>query len=447
MRVSVKSLVVVGAVAALALAIGLMSQGTALADPPTPFPQPGDGDTTITVPTEALNTGVGQPPLINYKWENVDMDPAEGVWAYFDALSNADDDPADPGLDFWPWLGDDPDPCVCGVDNDGDGAIDEDPIDGDDNDGDGAIDEDDACLETRLVRFWAAVDDPNGLGNIDEVWVNVYEPNDNDGDTLVDEDPEDDYDNDGDGLIDEDPPDRVLKYKRHMVPVGCSELGTYNPTTTPPTVTLGSPLEAAVQTDQLTEAEAKDVVVKCYKEEKKIYWWEDNVSKEQPAGEYTVEVIARDKQGNDSAPKINYFTVISIVGLVIDFSGGVNFGEIFPATEQVVSGDEDMSTPAAPTVMNIGNDPMYLWLHWYPMVGQRPVQPMEITTFDATFMGEKLYFDASVQRGFCEHLCANEFHELDLSVDPPDILYADTYIGSLDVMGAHQPDPQCPRAP
>ncbi len=418
MRVSIKTLVIGAGVVLLALAIGLGSHGAAQADPPTPFPQPGDGDTTIPVTTVAEVTGTGTPPEINFKWENVDMDPAEGVWAYFDTGTppHADDDPADPGLDFWPWLGDDPEPAVPG-------------------------------LETRLIRYWAAVSDPNGIADISGVWVDVFEPLDNDGDTLVDEDPEDGTDNDGDGAIDEDPPDMVLKYQRDLDPVDCSAVGEYDTTATPPVVTLGLTLEAAMDTDQLTQAEAEEIVVKCYKLEKKIYMWEDNVSKEQPAGEYRVELNANDAHGNPATPLINYFEVISIVGLVIDFGAGVDFGEILPSTEQIVSGDEDMCTSDAPTVMNIGNDPMYLWLHWYPMVGQNVVPPKEITTFDASFQSEKLYFDASVQRGFCEHLCSNESKELNLSVEPPAILPQDTYIGSLDVMGAHQPDPECPRVP
>lgn len=429
MRISAKTLVIGAGVLLLALAIGLGTQGTAQADPPDPFPAPGDGVTTIPVFTEAEVTGTGTPPDINYKWENVDMDPAEGVWAYFDGAGNADDDPTNAILDFWPWLGDDPEPLVLGK-------------------------------ETRLIRYWAAVSDPNGLTNIAGVWVNVFEPLDDDGDTLVDEDGLDGeisgatglpmltgVDDDGDTDIDEDPVNMILKYQRPLAEVDCSAVGDYDPTTTPPTITLSEALLAAIQTGQLTLAEAEDIVTKCYKEEKKIYMWEDNVSKDQPAGEYRVEVNANDAQGNAATPKVNNFTVLSIVGLVIDFAAGVDFLEILPDTEQIVSGDEDMGTDDAPTVLNIGNDPMYLWLHWYTMTGQNVVPPKDITRFDATFQGEKLYFDASVQRGFCEHLCSNELKQLDLSVEPPLILPTDVYEGSLDVMGAHKADPECAAAP
>ncbi len=64
-----------------------------------------------------------------------------------------------------------------GIDDDGDGLIDEDPINLIDDDGDGLIDE-----------------DPG----------DIYKNIDNDNDGLVDEDESDSIDNDGDGLIDED---------------------------------------------------------------------------------------------------------------------------------------------------------------------------------------------------------------------------------------------------
>ena len=66
-----------------------------------------------------------------------------------------------------------------GIDNDGDGKIDEDGPDGIDNDGDGKIDED-----------WDAAYTQDGI--------------DNDGDGEVDEDIPDGIDNDWDGLVDED---------------------------------------------------------------------------------------------------------------------------------------------------------------------------------------------------------------------------------------------------
>ena len=78
-------------------------------------------------------------------------------------------------------------------DDDRDGAIDEDPIDGVDNDGDLLIDEDGSTGDTG---------GPNSRGNI--TLAKHLRRSDDDGDGAEDEDPIDGVDNDGDFLIDED---------------------------------------------------------------------------------------------------------------------------------------------------------------------------------------------------------------------------------------------------
>jgi hypothetical protein len=80
------------------------------------------------------------------------------------------------------------------VDEDGDGLIDEDPVELVDNDNDGLFNED---PEEEQVD-----NDNDGVLNEDPV-----DNLDNDGDGLVDEDPEEIFDNDLDGLFNEDGPD------------------------------------------------------------------------------------------------------------------------------------------------------------------------------------------------------------------------------------------------
>ncbi len=137
----------------------------------------------------------------------VDEDPVEpGCWINNDGdyLIN-EDDPDDDGdglVDEDPvngldddWDGYVDEDPVAGLDEDGDGLVDEDPIDGADNDGDGYVDEDPAGIDN----------DWDGL--IDEDPVETAPPcADNDGDGLINEDPAG-IDNDGDGLINEDPYD------------------------------------------------------------------------------------------------------------------------------------------------------------------------------------------------------------------------------------------------
>ncbi len=101
--------------------------------------------------------------------------------------------------------------CGDGIDNDGDGLVDEDcPAvveicgDGIDNDGDGLVDE--GCIEICGDKI-----DNDGDGLIDEGCIEICgDKIDNDGDGLIDEGCieicGDKIDNDGDGLIDEDCP-------------------------------------------------------------------------------------------------------------------------------------------------------------------------------------------------------------------------------------------------
>jgi hypothetical protein len=102
------------------------------------------------------------------------------------------------------------DPVDPQVDNDGDGLLNEDPVNNLDDDGDGLIDEDGPEIIDNDIDGLFDEDGPDpqfdndgdGLLNED----GLYSPYDDDWDGLLNEDPIDGIDNDGDGLIDEDPP-------------------------------------------------------------------------------------------------------------------------------------------------------------------------------------------------------------------------------------------------
>ncbi len=84
--------------------------------------------------------------------------------------------------------------CEILADDDGDGLVDEDPVDLVDNDDDALVNEDPADPQV----------DNDGDGQLNEDPVNNR---DDDGDGLVDEDPVEAFDSDFDGLVDEDGPD------------------------------------------------------------------------------------------------------------------------------------------------------------------------------------------------------------------------------------------------
>ena len=121
----------------------------------------------------------------------IDEDPVELIDNDDDGQIN--EDPMDPQVDNDGdgQINEDPD---NNRDDDGDGLIDEDPLELIDNDGDGLIDEDGPDPQID--------NDGDGLLNED----GLYTPYDDDWDGLLNEDPINTLDDDGDGLIDEDPP-------------------------------------------------------------------------------------------------------------------------------------------------------------------------------------------------------------------------------------------------
>ena len=121
----------------------------------------------------------------------IDEDPVELIDNDDDALIN--EDPADEQ-----------------VDNDGDGQLNEDPANGRDDDGDGLVDEDpveriDNDLDGRINEDGPDPQfDNDGDGRLNE--DGLYTAFDDDWDGQLNEDPINGRDDDGDGLIDEDPP-------------------------------------------------------------------------------------------------------------------------------------------------------------------------------------------------------------------------------------------------
>lgn len=121
----------------------------------------------------------------------IDEDPVELIDNDGDALIN--EDPVDPQVDNDGdgLFGEDP---VNNLDDDGDGQVDEDPVEAFDNDNDGLIDEDGPDPQID--------NDGDGLFGED----GLYSDYDDDYDGLQNEDPRNGIDDDGDGLIDEDGP-------------------------------------------------------------------------------------------------------------------------------------------------------------------------------------------------------------------------------------------------
>jgi len=106
------------------------------------------------------------------------------------------------------------------------------------------------------------------------------------------------------------------------------------------------------------------------KEEAHVYCDDKQLWYEWPAGDYRAEVIAQDAAGNSSTQNsnvgedgvtANLFEYLPLTEFAVDFTS-VNYGEVLLNTKKILSGDLDMTTSARPTVRNLGNTRLYMWV-------------------------------------------------------------------------------------
>lgn len=190
--------------------------------------------------------------------------------------------------------------------------------------------------------------------------------------------------------------------------------------------------QAAVDSGQLTAAEAADIDTELEKHEAKIYRCEGVITNHQPAGTYQCICYANDQGGATSDKEVNLFEVISIYAFAIDFNV-VDFGPMKPCKQDWVSGNDVMEPFGAnpPTIKNLGNDPFTLVLHFDPMVNE---QGKTIEEFDATFMGETIEpIMASDWVTFTNKLERCQATEIDFSVHPPYTATSGTYWGNVTI--------------
>lgn len=97
------------------------------------------------------------------------------------------------------------------------------------------------------------------------------------------------------------------------------------------------------------------------KEEAYVYCGDRDLFYEDPAGDYTVTVMAQDKGGLSSALAENTFTYLELNSFDVDFNS-IDYGNVKLNTLQGVSGDLvwDPSNDDRPTVRNLGNIRLYI---------------------------------------------------------------------------------------
>ncbi len=171
----------------------------------------------------------------------------------------------------------------------------------------------------------------------------------------------------------------------------------------------------------------------------------------QPAGNYMVEAVAIDQSGNESIALNNTFEYVAASVIEIDFTG-VDYGSTSICKEKWVPGDTEFGTADYPTVRNIGNTDVMLnisqddmdfgFAGTTPTAWVRNVPPPEGWTewsnwnvvFDARLgsnpeMGMYYEPDTTVTLPNKLYLCNTE--ELDFSIHIKKATAGETHSGSM----------------
>jgi hypothetical protein len=219
------------------------------------------------------------------------------------------------------------------------------------------------------VGYYAIVTDPQGVSQVSTVYADVWHP------------------------------DGQFKYQIELHPVGFDSadydktvaLGLWDHVQSchSDLVTINTAWEATLPVDVTAE---DDILDELNEQLAYLYYGEAYISYCQPGGEYLVGVRAVDITNAWSAWLYNTFWYIPTSAVEVDFEQ-VNYGDVAVCTEKWVGGDALMTTPNKPTVKNIGNTPVELYV-WQDDMGFSDTSGEWNVMFDArlTADGEEVYY-------------------------------------------------------
>ena len=284
---------------------------------------------------------------------------------------------------------------------------------------------------TKDVLVYIVVVDPNGRGDIAQVFADVLDPYGNFKMSVAAE------------WLDPDYPRHETEIKEAKVHAAFSETGTW--TTNLPEM-LQDPTLPPVPAEPIT-LEVEDEINEEIFNTETAHMYRAIIPMEycQIGGRYTVEAWATDKSGEQSFRLESWFLWVETKVLELDFNA-VDFGEIVPCVEKVVPGDYVMdpvgpAPPVKPTVKNEGNVHLGIALHATAMVGVD--NGKEITKFDVKFKDRKTYFNACEPTELPKPLRLCETEKIIFSVHADEGTPADTYKGTL-TLSISQAKSKCP---
>jgi hypothetical protein len=192
-------------------------------------------------------------------------------------------------------------------------------------------------LEGKVnVGYYAVVTDPEGVDHVDHVYADIWHP------------------------------DGTFKYQIELSPLG------FGSTVYDKTQALSEwdhvwdchddlvKMSGFTPLPGLTQAE--DIRDELNQEEAYLYYGEALIDYCQPGGWYYVGVRAHDGYDAWCEYLYNRFWYIPTAGIKVDFTS-IDYGTVAECSNKWVGGDQLMDTPLKPTVRNIGNTPVELYVY------------------------------------------------------------------------------------
>lgn len=349
-----------------------------------------------TVPASAGVTSDGAAPIIECKWELPDVDSFASGIQY-----GQDDDPfIDPGY-----------PCdrlneLGAKPMQADGAYNVIQV----------VPNAEDQPEAQTIQNWVAVEHPNGVDEIDDVFWKIFHP------------------------------DGSFKIQIHGTKVAVADLDSLGGPHVAGTM-FGAAYETGQVSDDAITATDWGMIDLVRQRQKDLWYAEWDIHKHQLCGLYTVEVTA--VANGVTSTLTNTLDIRCFYNLEIDFDQ-VDWGTITPGGNKVLPGDTNFGSSAYPTVKNTGNSGMQVGVRFSKLLQVDVPGPKEITVFDAAF-GKNAGvlewidpIDAETDRWFNntslnQVLCANEVGKLDLSIHPPSVIPAGAYAGTVTVLAQWAP--------
>jgi hypothetical protein len=198
----------------------------------------------------------------------------------------------------------------------------------------------------------------------------------------------------------------------------------------------------------ITNTKGSGIVDLCNDNEKSLWHQAFTLSKDDPNGTYTVEVIATNSAGNSLA-WVSFY-VIPVFDLAIDFSSVTFVSNNASPPSYFVSGSSAWGTAGFPTVANGGNSGEEIGVTFGALTCTNCTgSPGTISDFDADLgynANDTLNTDVSAFAGTtawisnntglatgAQVVCPNDTPKLDLSMEPPAGVIAGKYAGTMVV--------------